>query len=182
MVIVNCVQCDSEFSTYPVRVRQGRAKYCSPKCGRPGKIPIICAMCGVEKLVFPAHAKNRKNNLCSNKCRIAWYRTGALRTPVEGRFWTHVVTTEDESCWEWQGAIDKVTGYGVFGVTRREQTTAHRVSWIINYGPIPDSIQVLHSCDHRPCVRPDHLFLGTQQDNIDDMIKKGRGHWQRKAA
>lgn len=50
----------------------------------------------------------------------------------------------------------------------------HRVSWEIHFGPIPSGMFVLHKCDTRHCVRPDHLFLGTNDDNMKDMAKKGR--------
>lgn len=77
------------------------------------------------------------------------------------------------NCWEWTSATYK-NDYGAFRF-RNRQMMAHRASWIINCGEIePNSLQVLHKCDNHKCVRPDHLFLGTQQENVDDMIAKGR--------
>ena len=138
-------------------------------------VAIHCAMCGKQKLFFPAHIKRVRTHLCSKACRIAWLKTGILKVPLEERFWKYVL--KSNGCWEWQG-LRTVGGYGLYWIERNQQTTAHRVSWLIAYGPIPDGIEVLHSCDNPPCIRPQHLFLGTQQDNIDDMIRKGRAHWQ----
>jgi hypothetical protein len=65
---------------------------------------------------------------------------------------------------------------------RAGATTAHRVSWTIHNGPIPDSLYVLHKCDNPPCSNPDHLFLGTHLENIADMVAKGRHVGARRAA
>lgn len=58
---------------------------------------------------------------------------------------------------------------------------AHRVSWQIHFGEIPNGKCVLHRCDNTACIRPDHLFLGTKKENTHDIMKKERGHWQKKA-
>ena len=98
------------------------------------------------------------------------------------RFWARVQKTD--FCWIWTGVIHKVTGYGYLSYHRKHQG-AHRVAYQIAIGPIPDGMSVLHQCDVRACVRPDHLFLGTQADNIEDMMDKNRGsfgerHWRAK--
>lgn len=75
-------------------------------------------------------------------------------------------------CWLWQ-ASRNAGGYGSFGIDNGTGL-AHRVSYTIHYGPIPEGLDVLHRCDVRACVRPAHLFLGTDQDNVDDKVAKGR--------
>lgn len=93
------------------------------------------------------------------------------------RFWRQVDKTGD--CWVWRGC-KTIWGYGKIRLVRPRRTvSAHRFSWQISSGEIPSGLLVLHKCDNRVCVRPDHLFLGTQKDNIQDCIKKGR--WPVKA-
>ena len=75
-------------------------------------------------------------------------------------------------CWLWQGAVF-LDGYGVFSAAGR-LVRAHRMSWLLTNGVIPEGQHVLHYCDTPLCVRPDHLFLGTPRDNIDDMLAKER--------
>ena len=75
-------------------------------------------------------------------------------------------------CWEWFRAKNK-GNYGLHNCPK-ECRLAHRVSWVIYYGEIPNKLHVLHKCDNPPCVNPDHLFLGTDGDNAKDMIRKNR--------
>ena len=79
---------------------------------------------------------------------------------------------EDQAsdCWNWTGHIHH-SGYGMY-----RSGFAHRFSYAVANGPIPDGLWVLHKCDNRKCVNPSHLFLGTRQDNVDDMMAKGRGN------
>lgn len=77
------------------------------------------------------------------------------------------------ACWEWTARKNRLVGYGTARLGIKTEN-AHRVSWRIINGEIPDGLWVLHKCDNPLCVRPDHLFLGTQIDNMTDMILKGR--------
>lgn len=86
------------------------------------------------------------------------------------RFWTKVEKTEN-GCWVFGG---KKGVYGQLRIGKDVIVVAHRFSWELHYGEIPDGLFVLHHCDNLPCVRPDHLFLGRQKDNIRDMFMKGR--------
>lgn len=77
-----------------------------------------------------------------------------------------------KKCWLWTAAVDSC-GYGRIYMDGENQT-AHRVSWVLYKGKIPNGIHVLHKCDVPNCVNPKHLFLGTHKDNMDDRDKKGR--------
>ena len=80
-------------------------------------------------------------------------------------------------CWIWTG---KVWGrYGYLYSRQHSEVSAHRVSYKIHHGPIPEGLWVLHRCDTPLCVNPDHLFTGTAMDNTHDMMAKGRAGWQR---
>ena len=85
------------------------------------------------------------------------------------RFWERVAKCGWDECWVWLG--DCRDGYGRVTVASKN-VVAHRFAWELEYGPIPEGIFVLHRCDNRPCVNAGHLFLGTQKDNMDDMVQK----------
>lgn len=90
------------------------------------------------------------------------------------RFWARVDSTGE--CWLWTGTRD-LNNYGALHYrlpNQRVNKGAHRLSWEIHFGPIPDGLCVLHHCDNPPCVNPTHLFLGTKQVNSTDMKQKGR--------
>lgn len=96
--------------------------------------------------------------------------TDSRRKTVEQRL-MEKVRKDPGGCWLWTGVV--VRRYGQIGVKGKGRRT-HRVSYELFKGPIPEGLYVLHSCDNPLCVNPDHLFLGTNEDNMADMVKKGR--------
>lgn len=119
------------------------------------------------------------------QCTVAW-RARELRKrgvymkamkprdrkcPKVIRFWKYV--KKANGCWKWTGSKDN-HGYGQIRIAVNRCEKAHRISWEIHNGPIPEGLWVLHKCDNPECCNPEHLFTGTLQDNIMDMVKKGR--------
>jgi hypothetical protein len=96
------------------------------------------------------------------------------RISQDARFWQKVKSVS-EGCWEWQAAKNN-KGYGMFGEAGNKRLSlAHRVMWKMEYGEIPKGEWVLHHCDNPGCVNPEHLYLGNNTANVQDMHRKGRG-------
>lgn len=108
-----------------------------------------------------------------------------MKPSLEERFWTKVDKDgpvpvhcpEIGACWVWTRSTNG-PGYGQFK-GKEKPLLAHIQSWILHFGEIPSGLFVCHHCDNPPCVRPDHLFLGTPRDNTRDMIRKGRSKLSR---
>lgn len=132
---------------------------------RDGLPEMICVQCGATipfpDEVQPGYTKMSRAHYCSLACR----------------YWSKVDKRGDDECWGWNGS-KHYFGYGMFGEEKAGKAkayTAHTVSWMLANGrEIPDGMFVLHSCDNPECSNPAHLRLGTPQDNIDDMVRKGR--------
>jgi hypothetical protein len=83
-------------------------------------------------------------------------------------------------CIVWTGSRKGGNGYGQMCISYKNHMV-HRLAWEVAHGPIPPGLCVLHRCDNPPCIRPDHLFLGTHQENMADMVVKQRGRYHRHA-
>jgi HNH endonuclease len=117
---------------------------------------------------------------CSRRCGAIFTGIAKRKDPLE-RFFLKVKKTD--GCWLWVGNRGG-SGYGVMRIGEKN-VLAHRFSYVHANGPITGGLLVLHRCDNRLCVRPDHLFLGTAKDNTQDALSKGRmshgdGHYLRK--
>lgn len=93
------------------------------------------------------------------------------------RLFARIDRRGDHECWPWTGGVDE-DGYGKFQITggRKRQKTvrAHKLVWELANGPVPDGLVIRHSCDNPPCCNPNHLAPGTQSQNRDDCVQRGR--------
>ena len=141
---------------------------------------MMCAHCDRMAITRGWCAKHYQRWLRHNEPNTV-HKTGPKLYLVVERFWKKINIKDQSDCWLWTGAR-LADGYGRSQLTIHGQRVqlAHRISWVLTYGPLTlDKPSVLHHCDNPPCCNPHHLFVGTQQDNVDDKVRKGRqANWR----
>jgi hypothetical protein len=135
----------------------------------PRTVAVLCS-CGTASEVSKSSLATGMSQSCgclkSERTRERFAKT------IDQKLWSRCTKVEN-GCWEWDGSINQ-SGYGTIGVNRSSKL-AHRVAWEESNGAIPNGLFVLHACDNRRCINPAHLWLGTNDDNMKDMARKGRG-------
>jgi len=138
--------------------------------GRKPTLTKPCDRCGKIMHPRPSMVQRGYGKYCSQRCNHP------VMDNLKERFWQKVDKEFAPPCWIWTAAKDR-HGYGCISRGGRGTgISAHRASYELHYGIIPEGLCVLHHCDNPSCVRPDHLFLGTQLDNVSDMMQKNRHH------
>lgn len=129
-----------------------------------------CIICGKHFLARNEQIRKGTGKCCSVKCRGLYVNKPI---PVEDRIMKFISVKGADDCWEFNGSRNP-DGYGNIGISNGRADRAHRVMYKIHNGEIPKGMVVMHTCDNPPCCNPNHLKLGTQQDNIADMVAKKR--------
>lgn len=127
---------------------------------------------GTSYCLLCAHEPNKYHSWQNDRCVVCGkWKLGTIERRTED-FWAKV--EKSDGCWEWIGHRLQTNGYGQTAWNGKREV-AHRISWMLSNAPVPKGmveVVVMHRCDNRACVRPDHLMLGTQKQNIADMFQK----------
>lgn len=140
--------------------------------GKRSKWRYKCIVCGRDNIAETSVVRDKSARPC--RCDNPGSNQFVQTMSIEDRFWSRLNKKSGDGCWEWTGGLS--LGYGaLWDATCQNNVGAHCFSWRLHFGDVPDGLFVCHECDNRRCVRPDHLFLGTNGDNQIDSIKKNRG-------
>lgn len=163
-----------------------RTKYCSKACYGASLIkvrdpnPKVCEYCCVS------FYQNKRSTyrwtvgrFCSQACARSSHNDSRKNRWINpSEFWNSLDMKSKPGCWLWTGRTNKA-GYGTIGINGKQALT-HRHAHIVSIGPIPRGLGALHHCDTPACCRPKHLYAGTQQQNIQDMMNRNRHYLQRR--
>lgn len=130
------------------------------KTNRSGSYWLCKCDCGIERVVFNGTLRTGKSKSCG---------CSRLKDKRRDKYFNSKYEIKDNGCWEWIGSRDR-KGYSRFGI----KTKAYRYSYEKFKGKIPQNMSICHSCDNKGCVNPNHLFLGTNEENQEDKVKKNR--------
>lgn len=167
----NCISCNKKYLTIPSR--KTTSSYCSNKCkwSKPIRKKTSDRNCLFSecKKVLP-----RTKNLCSSSCLHKYIKEvdKEYLEPTRIDFENFIQKKDNNTCWLWTGSTNHL-GYGKFSFEWK-YISAHRLSYILYVGEIPEKIQVQHLCNIRNCVNPLHLKLGNQTDNMKYRSESGR--------
>jgi hypothetical protein len=145
------------------------------------RIPNDLGVCWASDCDREIDLMSSARGVCA-KCRSALRRRGQIegfpRLSINERFLALSTKGSAEECHEWKYSRD-IEGYGRFSYNGK-QVKAHRFALELKLGrPLDEDMFACHTCDNPPCVNPDHLFEGSAKDNVEDMLSKGRGRWQK---
>lgn len=175
-VSVKCDGCGIYFDKLPKRIRSTNycCRLCKDAAGRIPTVSVSCLACGTTFDVLPRRAETAK--FCSDACKFL----GRTKSDDQRRaeFWSYVDIRSPDECWPWNGHVRPDTGYGRFW-TSKGHITAHVEAYEQTSGRIDaprgtTGVVVRHKCDNPRCVNPGHLVPGTQAQNVQDMVDRGR--------
>lgn len=182
-----CRTCGIDF----VPTEKGKTRQCKPCNAADSRAYSQAKKNGTyvsrKKKIHPCSIDGcSQMSIARDMCKFHWdrwkynsdpaYITRPKFSPIHEDFYSHCEAVN--GCWEWTRSCD-ADGYGHL-VHQGSLKGAHRHSYELSRGNIPDGLFVLHECDNRKCINPDHLFLGTNMDNMRDMYAKGRAWFQKR--